>query len=116
MRPKAFQRYVFTADIWDFVELGEGSVLDKQYSYLKTINIAFSNDPFVARVNILSEEPIGLDFLVLNIRDSNGKMVLGNTQYRITEVVPIINVFDKTEGYRHRAAVAAAATFFEESA
>lgn len=113
MKFRAFQKYPFTIDVYDFtIENDANGTLN--YSYKETIDVAFYIDPDAPRVTILSETPLRKRTQLLGLRDKNGVAVMPGAQYTVTRVDPIITVAGTSEGYRMQAALANDPTFVGE--
>lgn len=114
MRIHGFIRRDFTADLWDFEErFGSGSDVTLDYSFSKVIPIYFSTDPNSPRQMAYINEPVRRRARLLNIKDKDGFRIMGDAQYEITAMEPIINSFRQREGWRCSLALVGEVTFDE---
>lgn len=101
MRIHGFTRYDFTADLWTWTEVfGPGSDVRLDYAFSKVIPLYFASDPNSIRQTIYIKEPIKIRDHLLNIKNKNGFRIMGDAQYEIKLVEPVINVFHEFEGWR----------------
>lgn len=115
MKLNTVTKFLLTADYWDFTTAIDptGNAVNT-YFYDSTIDISLDEDPTAVRIVILSEEPIRRSALLKNLKDRDGKPVLGDAQYKTTTIEPVLNVYGQRVGYRLMAALWVDPSFSEE--
>lgn len=105
MKFNAYQRYQFTADLYrleldtDDPNGGVVPVFDR------VIKLHFANDPDSVRSVALTDELIDNRSTITNIKDKYGHLFMGSTQYTVTRVTPVFNVWQNFECYQLTLAV-----------
>ena len=105
MKFNAYQRFTFTADLYrlepDTTNPNGGTVpvFDRE------IKLEFMNDPDSVRSVAFTQEVIDGLSMVTNIKDKTGRAFMGNTNYTVTRITPVFNVWGNFEHYKLTLAV-----------
>jgi len=106
MRFSAYQRFTYTADLYRMEEITDTANGGYRPVFEKEIKIDFFNDPDSVRSMALTEERInGGKFMLKSIKDKNGDAFMGETEYTITRISPVMNVWGNFEYYKLTLAV-----------
>jgi hypothetical protein len=71
----------------------------RDHYFSKKIQISLGTDR-TDRITIFAKEPLPLFSELRNIKDAGGNIVLKDGIWRIKSASPVLNAFNKTEGYR----------------
>ena len=106
MRLNAYKKFPFTAEYWQrqAVQDPESGQAVVSWTRLNDIKFAGGTDNTTRIIIYMQTEPKIWDG-VKNIRDRAGKPVVGNLEYSITAVDPVVNVLGYTEGWRAKLSV-----------
>jgi hypothetical protein len=98
MKTMTVSRNKFSGELYKFLRkpVGSGSVLE--YYFSKNINITAGLDPS-NKMTIRCDEPLALGFLIKDIRDANGNLILSDSIWQISTVLPVLNAFNTIESY-----------------
>ena len=106
MRLLGFKRWQFTGDMYLPLEdpLSQNNV--PVITLVKSgITFDFSDDPDAPRQVITSAEPMPQSAIITFIRDKYGNEPMPGSEWTVTSVKPVINVFGTREMYRMQAAL-----------
>lgn len=102
MRSMAYSRHKFSGELYKFVRetVGDTSTL----SYYLAGNIAVTAGLDIAgKMTIRSDEPIQIGWLIANIKDVDGNLILDQTIWQVTNLEPVMSAFNTIDSYRTRA-------------
>lgn len=102
MKPAAYNRHKYSADLYKFVVKNEGSDEIVEYYFANTVSLTAGVDQN-QRLNITTSEPMALGYLLLNIKDREEVPIFADMAWQISSSSPILNAFGNIEGYRSRA-------------
>lgn len=102
MKPLAYQRYKYSAELYKFSRetVGDSSTLN--YYFVGNVAITAGVDQN-GRMTIRSEQPFAIGSLLSNIKDVNNTPILDDTIWQISNLEPVLNAFNNIESYRMRA-------------
>lgn len=98
MKPMTIARHKFSGDLYKFVRKQVGSNSVVEYHYAKRINITAGLDQN-NKMTIRCDEPLAIGFVINNIRDANGELILSDSAWQISTVQPVLNAFNTVESY-----------------
>lgn len=102
MQPMAYNRNKYSAELYKFVRETVGSNSVVKYYFSDNISLTASVDKS-GRMTLKTDEPLALGWLVANIKDANGNLILDDMIWQINGLEPILNAFNTIENYRQRA-------------
>jgi hypothetical protein len=102
MKPITTARNKYTGKLYKFVRKQKGSETELEYYYAKDINVTVGLDSN-NRMSIRCDEPLALGFILKDIKDSIGNLILSDTAWQISAVEPVLNAFNTLDSYRMRA-------------
>lgn len=102
MKPAAYNRHKYSADLYKFVVKTVGSEEIIEYYFANTVTLTAGIDQN-QRLNIVTEEPMSIGFLLSNIKDRENVPILGDMVWQVSTSIPILNAFGNVDGYRSRA-------------
>lgn len=102
MKPSAYQRHKYSADLYKYVVKNVGSQEVIEYYFTETIALTAGIDQN-QRLNITTDEPMAIGFLLANIKDREGTPILGDMIWQVSTSTPLLNAFGNLESYRSRA-------------
>jgi hypothetical protein len=102
MKPMTISRHKFTGDLWKFVRRPVGSESELEYYFAKSIEVTAGLDPS-NRMTIRCKEPLALGFIVKNIKDSDGNLILSDIAWQIVSTQPVLNAFNSIDSYTMKA-------------
>lgn len=100
MKFNAYQRYQFTGDLYRQVpdtndpNGGTIPIFDRE------VKLHFANDPDSIRSIALTDELVEVGDSITDIADKTGLRFMGRTQYTVTRVTPVFNVWQNFECYQ----------------
>jgi hypothetical protein len=102
MKPITISRHKFSGDLYKFVrrQVGVDTVVD--YFFSKKINITPGLDQN-SKMTILCKEPLAVGFLIKDIKDADGNLILSDTVWQISTIQPVLNAFNTIESYTMKA-------------
>jgi hypothetical protein len=102
MKPMTIARHKFSAELYKFVRRQVGSNSQIEYYFSKPINLTAGLDQS-NKMTIRSDEPLAIGFLIKDIKDANGNLILGDSVWQISTLQPILNAFNTIESYLMKA-------------
>lgn len=102
MKPITIARHKYSADLWKFVRRQVGSENVLEYYFTKTIRLTAGLDQS-NKMTIRCDEPLAIGFVVKDIKDSNGNLILSDTPWQISSVQPVLNAFNTIDSYTMKA-------------
>jgi hypothetical protein len=102
MRPAAYQRHKFSADLYKFVVKTIGSEEVVEYYFSESIALTAGIDQN-QRLNLVTDEPMVIGYLLLNIKDRENTPILGDMVWQISTAIPMLNAFGNVDSYKSRA-------------
>jgi hypothetical protein len=99
MKTSAYQRYKYSADVYKFVRKTVGDTSTIDYYFAGTVPVQTGVDK-TQRMIIRCEQPFDLGTILLNVKDANDELILGDTKWQINNLQPIFNSFGTVESYR----------------
>jgi hypothetical protein len=102
MKPVTTPRNKFSGKLYKFVRKQKGSESVLEYYYSKDINITVGLD-VNKKLSIRCDEPLGIGFIIKDIKDGVGNLILSDTSWQVNATEPILNAFNSLVGYRMRA-------------
>lgn len=102
MKPVTIARHKFVGELWKFVRKQNGQNTTAEYYFAKNIYVTPGLDQN-SKMTIRCDEPLALGFVISNIKDANGSLILSDTAWQISAVQPVINAFNTVESYTMKA-------------
>lgn len=102
MKPAAYQRHKYSADLYKYVLKKVGADEVVEYYFTETISLTAGIDQN-QRLNITTDEPLAIGYLLVNIRDRQGTPILADMAWQISTAIPLLNAFGNVDGFRCRA-------------
>lgn len=102
MNPRAYTRNKFSAELYKFVRESVGDTSTLKYYFANNVLVTAGLDS-ANRLVIVSNEPIAIGSVLVNLKDSNGITVLDNTNWQISSLRPVLNAFNTIDSYTMRA-------------
>lgn len=102
MKPMAYSRYKYSADFYKFVLENLGSEQMSKYYFVGKLSLTAGLD-LAGRLTIRCNQPIPINSLLANVKDSNGELILDDQIWQITGLEPINDAFNSVNEYRMRA-------------
>lgn len=106
MKTRAFQKYYYTVDIYDYDETTNvaGETV-RQYSFLEKRKIDISTDN-TNKIIVRAELPIPKNYQLRNLKDRSNNDVQPGYVWFISSVEPILNALSLVEGYKMKTGAA----------
>ncbi len=76
MKLRAFDKKVFTADVWSYTDTPSGNDVIRTFSYSETINVNITTDN-TTRLIISSDAPITKSYQIRNVKDRTNASQFG---------------------------------------
>jgi len=116
MKLTVWKRFQYTGDVWAATKDQNSSSGNTVYTPLEfpadsPFTFEFQGSPTSVRSIIVSRTPIPRDYIIVGIRDRNGEAILGNSQYKVTVIEPIVNMFGLSEGFKMTLALGRDSTY-----
>lgn len=102
MKPITIARHKYSADLWKFVREFSGTNSTLNYFFAKNIKLTAGLDQN-NKMTIRSDEPLAIGFLIQNIKDANGNLILSDTIWQVTSLQPVLNAFNTIDSYTMKA-------------
>ena len=102
MKPAAYKRHKFSADLYKFVVKTVGSDEVIEYYFTDTISLTAGIDQN-QRLNLVTYEPMVVGYLLANIKDRENTPILGDMVWQISTAIPMLNAFGNVDSYKSRA-------------
>lgn len=102
MKPSAYNRHKFSADLYKFVVKTVGSEEIIEYYFANTISLTAGIDQN-QRLNLITDEPMVIGNLLANIKDRGNVPILGDMVWQISTTIPTLNAFGNVDSYKSRA-------------
>jgi hypothetical protein len=102
MKPAAYQRHKYSADLYKFVVKKVGSEEIVEYYFANTVALTAGIDQN-QRLNIVTDEPMVIGNLLSNIKDRQNVSILGDMVWQISTAIPMLNAFGNVDSYKSRA-------------
>jgi hypothetical protein len=102
MKPRAYSRHKYSADLYKFVINNVGSDEVIEYYFTKTILLTAGIDQN-QRLNLITDEPMVVGYLLSNIKDRENTPILGDMVWQISTAIPMLNAFGNVDSYKSRA-------------
>jgi hypothetical protein len=102
MRPAAYKRHKYSADLYKFVVKTVGSEEIIEYYFANTVTLTAGIDQN-QRLNIVTDEPMVIGYLLSNIKDRENVSILGDMVWQISTAIPMLNAFGNVDSYKSRA-------------
>lgn len=103
MKLRAFDRKVFTADVWSYTDTPSGNDTIRTFSYSETINVNITTDN-TTRLIVSADAPITKSYQLRNLKDRTGAPIMAGYYWAVNTNEPIINAFGIVEGYKVKTA------------
>ncbi len=103
MKLRAFDKKVFTVDVWSYTDTPSGNDVIRTFSYSETINVNITTDN-TTRLIISSDAPITKSYQIRNVKDRTNASVMAGYYWVVNTNEPIINAFGIVEGYKVKTA------------
>jgi len=98
MKPTAYKRNKFSAELYKSVRKTTGTTSSLSYYFVGNVAITAGLDT-ANRLTISCDQPIKIGSLLANIKDSNNNLILDDTIWQITTLQPILNAFNSLDYY-----------------
>lgn len=102
MKPMTIARHKYTGDLYKFVSKPVGDSRVLEYYFSKKINVTAGLDS-ANRMTIRCDEPLTLGFIIKDIKDSNGNLILSDIAWQINSIQPVMNAFNAIDSYTMKA-------------
>lgn len=102
MKPAAYTRHKYSADLYKFVIKTVGSEEIIEYYFTNTVALTAGIDQS-QRLNIVTDEPMVIGYLLSNIKDRQNVSILGDMVWQISTAIPMLNAFGNVDSYKSRA-------------
>jgi hypothetical protein len=102
MKPMAYNRHKYSGDFYKFVLETVGDSSETKYYFVGPISITAGLD-ISGRLGIRSDQPIPINSVIANIKDSKGELILDDSAWQITGLEPVLNAFNNIDSYRMKA-------------
>jgi hypothetical protein len=102
MKPMTIARHKFSGELYKFVRRQVGSNTELEYYFAKPIKVTAGLDSS-NKMTIRCDEPLAIGFLLRNIKDSNGNLILSDSVWQISSLQPVLNAFNTIESYSMKA-------------
>jgi len=102
MKPMAYTRHKYSAEFYKFVNEVVGDTETTKYYFVGIVSITAGLD-ISGRLGVRSEQPLPMNSVIANIRDSNGELILDDSSWQIVGLEPVLNAFSAIESYRMKA-------------
>lgn len=104
MQIHAYVRFRYTAQM--YLPLEDPNSDQPVLTYIKDVNVEFTNDPNTPRQVIVCEEPLPRRTELTGLMDRYGVQPVPGGIWTITSIEPVINTFGFRELFRMQAAMA----------
>lgn len=98
MKAKTMPRHKYIGQLYKFVSKQKGSETSLEYYYAKDIAITTGLDKN-NRMFVRSDEPLAIGFLIKEIKDGAGNLILSDTIWQINSIQPVLDAFSNLQGY-----------------
>jgi hypothetical protein len=98
MKPVTIPRHKFSGELYKFVRYNVGSTSEIKYLFSKSIKLTAGFDGS-SKLKIRADEPLALGFLIKDIKDADGNLILDDAIWQISGVFPVVNAFNTVESY-----------------
>lgn len=102
MKPMTIARHKFSGELYKFVRETIGSTSELKYYFAKNVKLTAGLDT-ANRMTIRCDEPLAIGFLIKDVKDADGSLILGDTIWQINSVQPVLNAFNTIESYTMKA-------------
>lgn len=102
MKPMTIARHKFSGELYKFVRRQVGSNSEIEYYFAKPISLTAGLDQS-NKMTIRCDEPLAIGFLIKDIKDANGNLILGDSVWQISTLQPVLNAFNTIESYLMKA-------------
>lgn len=102
MKPMAYARHKYSGDFYKSVIEKTGSTEISKYYFVGSVPITAGLD-ISGRMGIRCEQPIPVNSVIKDIKDSENNLILDNTSWLIVGLEPVLNAFNNIESYRMKA-------------
>ncbi len=99
MKLRAFSKYLFTADIWDYTDEVQGDQVVRTYEYKETVKLNVVTDN-TTRLVLNFANPINKGYQIRNLKDRHDQPIMENYIWTVNSNEPIINALGLVEGYK----------------
>ena len=93
----------FSGELYKFLREETGTTNTLKYFFSKKVLITAGLDQN-NKMTIRCDEPLAIGFVLRNIRDANGELILSNSAWQISSLQPVLNAFNTIESYTMKAA------------
>jgi hypothetical protein len=99
LKPITIARHKYSGELYKFVTKQQGSEVVVEYYFAKKINItAGLTDK--GRMGLKCDEPLAEGFVIKNIKDIDGNLIMSDTSWRVESVYPVLTAFNTIDSYR----------------
>jgi len=98
MKPMTIARHKFSGQLYKFVRRAIGSESVLEYYFSKQINLTAGLDRN-NRMTIRCDEPLAIGFVIKDVKDANGNLILSESSWQISSLQPVLNAFNTIESY-----------------
>jgi len=102
MKSMTIARHKFSGELYKFVRKQVGSNTELQYYFAKQIKITAGLD-VSNKMTIRADEPLAIGFLIKDIKDADGNLILSDSVWQISTVQPVLNAFNTIDSYTMKA-------------
>jgi hypothetical protein len=98
MKPMTIARNKFSGELYKFIRRPIGDSDQIEYYFSKNIQITAGLDPG-NKMTIRCDEPLANGFLIKDIKDANGSLILSDSIWQISSLQPVLNAFNSIDSY-----------------
>ena len=102
MKPMTIARHKFAGDLYKYVRESTGSESTLNYYFAKQLNITAGLDA-TNRMTIRCDEPLAIGFIIKDIKDADGNLILSDTAWQVNALQPVLNAFNTIDSYTMKA-------------
>jgi hypothetical protein len=102
MKPMTIARHKFSGELYKFLREETGTTNTLKYFFSKKVSITAGLDQS-NKMTIRCDEPLAIGFILSNIRDANGELILSDSAWQISSLQPVLNAFNSIESYNMKA-------------
>jgi hypothetical protein len=102
MKPMTIARHKFSGELYKFVRKQVGNTFELEYYFAKTINVTAGLDQS-NKMTVRCDEPLAIGFLLKDIKDANGNLILGDSVWQVSSLQPVLNAFNTIDSYTMKA-------------
>lgn len=99
MRPMAYSRNKYSAELYKSVRETVGDSSTLKYYYVGNISLTAGLDQ-TGKMIINTDENLSIGWIISKIKDASGNLIMDETSWNILSVQPVLNAFNTIQTYR----------------